>query len=200
MTIGHMTKAYMYHYMYNKLLQDSLNFANPIKTVNQELISIDLSDDDNTISNENTISNVIQQTNSYNEPTDTAAMIDLSDERTHEHTSLSQDSSLIDLSEEEGNKERGVQEEKGPWEEDEFDEFDNLFDEESLILVDQEEVINDEEGTIDNDELSPSEGFVKTLQEMAEEEEKDVYDPVILGTSIGGVVLLCIYDPVNIRY
>ena len=35
---------------------------------------------------------------------------------------------------------------------------------------------------ISDEEDSPREGFVKTLQEIAEEEEKDVYDPAILGT------------------
>ena len=64
-----------------------------------------------------------------------------------------------------------------PWEQ-EFDDFDSLLDEEALIALDNSCKENAEEIVVLSDgEEEP----VKTLQEIADEEEKDVYDPAILG-------------------
>ena len=96
----------------------------------------------------------------------------------------------------------GIEPEGGPWNED-IDDFDSLMDEEALTKVDilcqethelgEEEVditkktamVSDEEDEIliisDDEELIQEDSGVKTLQDIAEEEEKDVYDPVVLG-------------------
>ena len=64
-----------------------------------------------------------------------------------------------------------------PWEQ-KFDDFDSLLDEEALIALDNSCKENVEEIVVMSDgEEEP----VKTLQEIADEEEKDVYDPAILG-------------------
>ena len=65
-----------------------------------------------------------------------------------------------------------------PWEQ-EFDDFDSLLDEEALIALDNscKEENMEEIVVISDGEEEP----VKTLQEIADEEEKDVYDPAILG-------------------
>ena len=64
-----------------------------------------------------------------------------------------------------------------PWEQ-QFDDFDSLLDEEALIALDNSRKENAEEIVVMSDgEEEP----VKTLQEIADEEDKDVYDPAILG-------------------
>ena len=95
-----------------------------------------------------------------------------------------------------------IEPEEGPWNED-IDDFDSLMDEEALMKVDilcqethklgEEEVeitkkavmISDEEDEVlvisDDEELTQQNSGVKTLQDIAEEEEKDVYDPAVLG-------------------
>ena len=97
----------------------------------------------------------------------------------------------------------GIEPEEDPWNED-TDDFDSLMDEEALMKVDilcqetherVEEVevtkktmtISDEDDevlVISDDELVEQDSGVKTLQDIAEEEEKDIYDPTVLGMLI----------------
>ena len=109
----------------------------------------------------------------------------------------------------------GIEPEGGPWNED-IDDFDSLMDEEALTKVDilcqethelgEEEVditkktamVSDEEDEIliisDDEELIQEDSGVKTLQDIAEEEEKDVYDPVVLGKMLIHCHLLFLYS------
>ena len=96
----------------------------------------------------------------------------------------------------------GIEPEGDCWNED-TDDFDSLMDEEALMKVDilcqethelkEEEIeitkkattISEEDDEVlvisDDEELIEQDSGVKTLQDIAEEEEKDVYDPAVLG-------------------
>ena len=172
-------------------VDDSSN-GNDTNTIQEHTDSINYTINVDDSSNDNYTNTIQEHTDSINvTPSQNvlsySPLIDLSEKKwSEEPTLLSCDMSdlpLIDLLGEEGDKERGDEEEnQDPWE-DECDNFDNLFDDESLVLMEDVNDGEDDVVTID-DELSPSEGFVKTLQEIAEEEEKDVYDPEILGKII----------------
>lgn len=168
----------------------------PVKPVKQELIAVDFDDtgnemEDDTATQEDSLSSLV-------------------DEGAHRlsHDLLTPPSlnPLRDSGREEI-EEESYQEGMDPWVE--CEDFDELIDDETLLMLegdsdgdspipipdeDDSPIPIPDEGPIpmpddgpiaisdDDEELpSSSEGFVKTLQEIAEEEEKDVYDPAILG-------------------
>lgn len=80
------------------------------------------------------------------------------------------------------NNEEEMKENSDPWEIG-SDDFDDLIDDEALMIleddVDEVDLITEDSVLIEEEQETTS---LKTLQEIANEADKDVYDPTVLGT------------------